>query len=59
MNQSASKTCDYEWPDYYERFPYFSAEAVRDGCHPDSWNMRCQQRKLSCSFTASPTRRIS
>jgi esterase/lipase len=34
MNQSASKTCDYEWPDYYERFPYFSAEAVRDGCHP-------------------------
>lgn len=34
MNQSASKTRDHEWPDYYERFPYFSAEAVRDGCHP-------------------------
>jgi pimeloyl-ACP methyl ester carboxylesterase len=34
MNQSASKTRDHEWPDYYERVPYFSAEAVRDGCHP-------------------------
>ena len=34
MNPSASKARDHEWLDYYERFPYFSAEAVRDGCHP-------------------------
>jgi pimeloyl-ACP methyl ester carboxylesterase len=34
MNSSASKVRDHEWLDYYERFPYFSAEAVRDGCHP-------------------------
>jgi len=23
-----------EWLEYYERFAYFSADAVRDGCHP-------------------------
>lgn len=23
-----------EWLEYYERFPYFSTETVRDGCHP-------------------------
>src|SRR5262245_53424982 len=34
MNQVAFKVRDHEWIEYYERFPYFSAEAVRDGCHP-------------------------
>ena len=34
MNPSASKARDHEWLDYYERFPYFSADMVRDGCHP-------------------------
>jgi alpha-beta hydrolase superfamily lysophospholipase len=33
MNQSP-KTRDHEWLDYYKRFHYFSAEAVRDGCYP-------------------------
>jgi esterase/lipase len=23
-----------EWVDYYDRFPYFSPDKVRDGCHP-------------------------
>ena len=34
MNQSAPKVRDHEWLGYYEQFRYFSAEAVRDGCHP-------------------------
>lgn len=34
MNQLVPKTRDYEWPDYYEHFHYFSAAAVRDGCYP-------------------------
>src|SRR5262245_54599420 len=34
MNQVASKARDHEWLGYYDRFPYFSAKAVRDGCHP-------------------------
>lgn len=34
MNQSAPKARDHEWLDYYEQFHYFSAEAVRNGCHP-------------------------
>ena len=34
MHPSASEARDHEWFEYYERFPYFSAEAVRDGCHP-------------------------
>lgn len=34
MNQSAPEARDHEWLDYYKRFPYFSAEAVRDGCYP-------------------------
>lgn len=34
MNSSASKGRDHEWLEYYKRFPYFSAEAVREGCHP-------------------------
>jgi hypothetical protein len=34
MNPSVLKARDHEWLDYYERFPCFSAEAVRDGCHP-------------------------
>ena len=24
----------YEWHDYYQAFPYFSPELIRDGCHP-------------------------
>ncbi len=24
----------YEWKEYYEAFPYFSAEQIRAGCHP-------------------------
>ncbi len=24
----------YEWKEYYDAFPYFSEEGVRDGCHP-------------------------
>ncbi len=23
-----------QWPAYYDRFPYFSTDSVRDGCHP-------------------------
>ncbi|RJX25014.1 MAG: alpha/beta hydrolase [Desulfurivibrio sp.] len=33
MPRSTGKR-DHEWLDYYEKFPYFSAAAVRDGCHP-------------------------
>jgi len=32
--QEKSKARENEWFDYYERFPYFSPDAVRDGCHP-------------------------
>jgi pimeloyl-ACP methyl ester carboxylesterase len=34
MNPSAPEARDHEWLDYYREFPYFSAEAVRDGCYP-------------------------
>lgn len=34
MNHSTPKTRDHEWLAYYKQFHYFSAEAVRDGCHP-------------------------
>ncbi|MFZ5771848.1 MAG: alpha/beta hydrolase [Thermodesulfobacteriota bacterium] len=33
MPRSTGKR-DHEWLDYYEKFRYFSARAVRDGCHP-------------------------
>lgn len=29
--------CGDEWREYYSRFPYFSHETIRDGCHP--WKM--------------------
>jgi len=34
MTPSAPNARDYEWREYYERFPYFSPETVRDGCYP-------------------------
>src|SRR5262245_61335817 len=34
MNQSTPKARDHQWLEYYEHFPYCSAEAVRDGCQP-------------------------
>jgi pimeloyl-ACP methyl ester carboxylesterase len=34
MGHSAPPARQHEWLAYYERFGYFSAEAVRDGCHP-------------------------
>lgn len=34
MTQLARDTRDHEWLGYYDRFPYFSPERVRDGCHP-------------------------
>jgi pimeloyl-ACP methyl ester carboxylesterase len=34
MNQSELKNRDREWLDYYQKFDYFSAETVRDGCYP-------------------------
>ncbi len=34
MNHSIPKARDHEWLAYYKQFHYFSAEAVRDGCHP-------------------------
>jgi pimeloyl-ACP methyl ester carboxylesterase len=34
MTQSKLNIRDHEWFDYYERFSYFSAGAVRDGCQP-------------------------
>jgi pimeloyl-ACP methyl ester carboxylesterase len=34
MASQTQKTRDHEWLDYYKRFPYFSPEKVRDGCHP-------------------------
>ena len=34
MVQVTTQTRDNEWLDYYDRFPYFSAGAVRDSCQP-------------------------
>ncbi|MFT5702266.1 MAG: alpha-beta hydrolase superfamily lysophospholipase [Desulforhopalus sp.] len=34
MNHFSQDTRDHEWLDYYDQFPYFSPEKVRDGCHP-------------------------
>ncbi|MGC8773725.1 MAG: alpha/beta hydrolase [Chlorobaculum sp.] len=33
-SQLSTPSRDYEWFDYYERFGYFTPEAVRDGCQP-------------------------
>lgn len=29
-----TQTRDFEWLDYYKKFPYFSSKGIRDGCHP-------------------------
>ena len=34
MDQAPAQTCRNEWTDYYRKFPYFSSDAVREGCHP-------------------------
>jgi alpha-beta hydrolase superfamily lysophospholipase len=34
MNQLVLEIRDREWLDYYQKFDYFSAATVRDGCHP-------------------------
>jgi esterase/lipase len=34
MNPPASETRKNEWLDYYKKFPYFSPEAIREGCYP-------------------------
>ena len=34
MAPSDIPTHGRHWPAYYDRFPYFSADAIRDGCHP-------------------------
>jgi pimeloyl-ACP methyl ester carboxylesterase len=34
VNQLAPKARDREWLDYYQKFDYFSAATVRDGCYP-------------------------
>jgi pimeloyl-ACP methyl ester carboxylesterase len=34
MSSKAQEDRPLEWLGYYDRFPYFSAEAVRDGCYP-------------------------
>jgi pimeloyl-ACP methyl ester carboxylesterase len=34
MAPSALQDRQFEWLDYYQKFPYFSVEAVRDGCYP-------------------------
>jgi esterase/lipase len=34
MSPSTREVRPLEWLDYYARFPYFSPEAVRDGCYP-------------------------
>ena len=34
MNPLVPKTRDREWLDYYQKFTYFSAATVRDGCYP-------------------------
>ena len=34
MNQSAFNKRENEWFDYYDHFPYFSPDVVREGCHP-------------------------
>jgi hypothetical protein len=31
---AAERVCGDEWREYYSRFPYFSHETIRDGCHP-------------------------
>ncbi|AOS83947.1 hypothetical protein BIU88_07170 [Chlorobaculum limnaeum] len=33
-SQFSTPTRDHEWFDYYQRFTYFSQDAVRDGCQP-------------------------
>lgn len=33
-DQGSIPVRDHEWFDYYQRFPYFSPDAVRDGCQP-------------------------
>jgi hypothetical protein len=53
MNHSAPKARDYEWLDYYEQFQYFSAEAVRDRCHPRI--MEHEERRLRFDQSAAPT----
>jgi esterase/lipase len=34
MTAASVNTRENEWFAYYDNFPYFSPEAVRDGCHP-------------------------
>ena len=34
MSPSTPKARHHEWMGYYQRFNYFSADAVRDGCQP-------------------------
>ena len=34
MNQTTTGSREHEWHDYYDRFGYFSADRVRDGCQP-------------------------
>lgn len=34
MNSSSSSDNSFEWFDYYDKFPYFSSERIREGCHP-------------------------
>ena len=34
MSSTDNKDQIDSWPEYYNRFPYFNPDAVRDGCHP-------------------------
>ncbi|MBU4261922.1 MAG: alpha/beta hydrolase [Proteobacteria bacterium] len=34
MSSSDKKDLHDKWPEYYDRFPYFTPDAIRDGCHP-------------------------
>ena len=46
-----------EWLAYYERFPYFSTDTVRDGCHPSAFEHEAATGKaivLCHGLTDSP-----
>jgi pimeloyl-ACP methyl ester carboxylesterase len=45
MSQAAPEARVHEWLDYYRRFPYFSAKAVRDGCYPRVMEHQQETRK--------------
>ena len=57
MGTSGSTSQGRRWREYYERFPYFSESAVRDGCHPELFEHQSETAKavvLCHGLTDSP-----